>query len=206
MSLCFAADQIPLLMLPMKAHHTIEEYKRSKRVESVRKDIECCLARLKGRWRLFKKGILFVSREKIDNTWLTACILHNMLHKRNGLDKIEEVSDWVGSAGAVDHDLETHSMIGANCDPPSNGFQTAREASNPLEVLRQQEADTVVQEGRQRCLRIVCECSGVITCCNTQWRHAGTTSWCWEHFFVELGLCWRSQFDDIYCRKQQPAY
>ena len=126
MSLCVTAHQIPFLMPPMKVHHTIEEYKWSKRVESVRKDIECCFGRLKGRWRLFKKGILFSSREKIDNAWFTACILHNMLHKRNGLDKMEEVSDWVGSAGAVDHDPEARSIIAANCDPPSNGFQAAR--------------------------------------------------------------------------------
>ena len=92
----------------------------------MRKDIESCFGRLKGRWRLFKKGILFSSREKIDNVWFTACILHNTLHKRNGLDKMEEVSDWVGSAGAVDHDPEARSIIAANCDPPSNGFQAAR--------------------------------------------------------------------------------
>ena len=110
-------------MPPMKGHHTIEEFKWSKRVESVRKDIECCFGRLKGRWRLFKKGIIFSLREKIDNAWFTACILHNMLHKRNGLDKTEEVSDWVGSAGAVDHDPEPAASSRRTATPLPTGFQ-----------------------------------------------------------------------------------
>ncbi|CAM9886393.1 unnamed protein product, partial [Ascophyllum nodosum] len=71
----------------------------SRRVESVRKDIECCFGIIKGRWRLFKGGILFNTREKIDNAWFTACILHNMLHKVKRLDEMEEDADWVGSAG-----------------------------------------------------------------------------------------------------------
>ncbi|CAN0385517.1 unnamed protein product, partial [Laminaria digitata] len=97
-------------MPPIKTHNTIAEHNWSRRVESVRKDIECCFGRLKGRWRLFKKGILFGSREKIDNAWFTACILHNMLHKKNGLDEMEEVSDWVGSAGALEPNPETDSI------------------------------------------------------------------------------------------------
>ena len=48
-----------------------------------------------------------------------------MLHKRNGLEKMEEVSDWVGSAGSVDYDPKARSIIAANCDPSSNGFQAA---------------------------------------------------------------------------------
>lgn len=125
-SLCFAVHQIPLLMPPMKTHDTIAEHNWSRRVESVRKDIECCFGRLKGRWRLFKKGILFGSREKIDNAWFTACILHNMLHKKNGLDEMEEVSDWVGSAGALEPNPETDSIIAGNCNPAGDGFQAAR--------------------------------------------------------------------------------
>ncbi|CAM9888044.1 unnamed protein product, partial [Hapterophycus canaliculatus] len=38
-----------------------------KRLESVRKDIECLFDRLKGRLRLFKSGVLFLDRGKIDN-------------------------------------------------------------------------------------------------------------------------------------------
>ncbi|CAN0217373.1 unnamed protein product [Scytosiphon promiscuus] len=94
--------KIPLLIPPFKTHRNLEDHMWSRRVESVRKDIECCFGRVKGRWRLFRGGILFNTREKIDNAWFTACILHNMLHTFNGLDKMEEESDWVGSAGEVD--------------------------------------------------------------------------------------------------------
>ncbi|CAN0550861.1 unnamed protein product [Laminaria digitata] len=113
-------------MPPMKTHNTIAEHNWSRRVLSVRKDIECCFGRLKGRWRLFKKGILFGSREKTYNAWFTACILHNMLHKKNGLDEMEEVSDWVGSAGALEPNPETDSIIAGNCNPAGDGFQAAR--------------------------------------------------------------------------------
>ena len=46
----------------------------------MRKDIECCYGRVKGRFRMFKGEILFKTRESIDNAWFTVCILHNMLH------------------------------------------------------------------------------------------------------------------------------
>lgn len=95
-SLC---SQSPLLVPPIKTHNSIEEHSWSKRLESVRKDIECCFGRVKGRWRLFRGSIQFGSREKIDNAWFTVCILHNMLHKFNGLDVMEEDADWVRSAG-----------------------------------------------------------------------------------------------------------
>ncbi|CAN0185610.1 unnamed protein product, partial [Pylaiella littoralis] len=55
---------------PYKTYASVEQQEWSKRFESVRKDIECFFGRLKGRFRLFKTGILFNSREKIDNAWL----------------------------------------------------------------------------------------------------------------------------------------
>ena len=58
-------------------------------MESVRKDIECCFGRIKGRWRLSKGGIMFNTRKEIENAWFTACILHNMLHKLKKLDEME---------------------------------------------------------------------------------------------------------------------
>ena len=96
-------------------------------MESVHKDIECCSGKLKGRW-LFKHGIVFVSREKISNAWFTACILYNMLHmlhKKNGLDKME-ISDWVKLAGAVEHNPEASSIIAGNCELAARGFEAAR--------------------------------------------------------------------------------
>ena len=51
----------------------------------MRKDIECCYGRVKGRFRMFKGEILFKTRESIDNAWFTVCIFHNMLHHVNKL-------------------------------------------------------------------------------------------------------------------------
>lgn len=62
---------------------SVEEYDRSRRLESMRKDIECCYGRVKECFRLFKGDVLFKTRESINNAWCTACILHNMLHHFN---------------------------------------------------------------------------------------------------------------------------
>ncbi|CAM9561232.1 unnamed protein product, partial [Ectocarpus sp. 12 AP-2014] len=43
--------KIPLLIPPIKTHNTVEEHDWSRRLESMRKDIECCFGRVKGRWR-----------------------------------------------------------------------------------------------------------------------------------------------------------
>ncbi|CAN0451701.1 unnamed protein product, partial [Hapterophycus canaliculatus] len=88
-------------MPPFKAYLTLDEHDWSKRVESMRKDIETCFDRVKGRWRLFRGTILFDNREKIDNAWFTAYILHNILDTFNGLDEMEEDADWVGSVGGL---------------------------------------------------------------------------------------------------------
>lgn len=81
---------------------SIEQQLWSKRLESVRKDIECFFGRLKGRFRLFKTGVVFQKREKIDNAWFTACIIHNMLHAFDGLANLEKDMDWAGKAGEAD--------------------------------------------------------------------------------------------------------
>ncbi|CAB1110690.1 unnamed protein product [Ectocarpus sp. CCAP 1310/34] len=116
-----AVSQIPLLIPPIKTHNTVKEHDWSRRLDNMRKDIECCFGRVKGRWRLFGvpvgnnafsqrvKGrwrlfggdILFSARQKVDNAWFTACILHNMLHSFNRLDEMEEDGVWVGSAGRL---------------------------------------------------------------------------------------------------------
>lgn len=93
---------MPLLICPMKAYANDQEMAWSTRLESVRKDIECVFGRAKGRWRLFKTGILFSTREKIDNAWFTACIIHNMLLRFDGLDKLEKDMDWTGKDGMAD--------------------------------------------------------------------------------------------------------
>ncbi|CAN0383374.1 unnamed protein product, partial [Pylaiella littoralis] len=87
---------------PYKTYASVEQQEWSKRFESVRKDIECFFGRLKGRFRLFKTGILFNSREKIDNAWFTACIIHNMLLQFDGLANLEKDMNWTGKDGEAD--------------------------------------------------------------------------------------------------------
>ena len=95
-------------------------------MESVRKDIEYCFGIIKGRWRLFKGGILFNTREKIDNAWFTACILHNMLHKVKRLDEMEEDADWVGSAGEPFTNAEVSMAMDGDGDAAAPGFEAFR--------------------------------------------------------------------------------
>ena len=76
----------------------------SRRLESMRKDIECCYGRVKGRFRLFRGDIIYKSRASIDNAWFTTCILHNMLHHYNKLDVMTEAFNWEGSAGPLGGD------------------------------------------------------------------------------------------------------
>ena len=93
---------MPLLICPMKVYANDEEDACSSRLESVRKDIECVFGRIKGRCRIFKTALLFSTREKVDNAWFTACIIHNMLLQFDGLGKLEKDMDWAGKDGMAD--------------------------------------------------------------------------------------------------------
>ena len=55
------------------------EHSWSKRLESVRKDVECTFGILKTRFRILKNTIRLQTKELIDNVFFTCCILHNML-------------------------------------------------------------------------------------------------------------------------------
>lgn len=50
----------------------------SKRLEQIRKDVECFFGALKARFLILKKVVLFGKKEDIDNAMFTCCILHNM--------------------------------------------------------------------------------------------------------------------------------
>ncbi|CAN0415305.1 unnamed protein product, partial [Pylaiella littoralis] len=73
-----------------------------KALESVRKDVECFLGILKGRFGILKLGILFQSLEDIDNMFFTCCTLHNMLHAFDELDEFEPTVEWGGKEGLHD--------------------------------------------------------------------------------------------------------
>ena len=68
-------------------------------VASVRKDVESFLGILKKRFIFFKNPITLQSRIDIDNAFYTACIIHNMILKHDGLDKL-----WLDDRNMMPHD------------------------------------------------------------------------------------------------------
>ncbi|CAN0213958.1 unnamed protein product, partial [Pylaiella littoralis] len=70
----------------------------SKRLESVRKDVECFFGILKMRFRILKLAMTYQKQERLDYVFFTCCILHNMLHTHDGMGGLEEDVNWVGSA------------------------------------------------------------------------------------------------------------
>ena len=102
----FVWVQWPILMPPLKCALTDAETKWSSRLESVRKDVECFFGVVKGRFRILKLHILYRNKDDIDNMFFCCCILHNMLHAMDGLDKFEKGMDWAGPDG--DHDSGSH--------------------------------------------------------------------------------------------------
>lgn len=108
-------QQWKILMNPTKTPLVKEEIAWSKRLESVRKDVECFFGILKGRFRILKLPVLYRKREDVDNVFFTCCILHNMLHAYDGLDVLEADVDWAGADGRHDpwerHPLEDASRL-----------------------------------------------------------------------------------------------
>eukprot|EP00904_Undaria_pinnatifida_P003091 jgi/Undpi1/12783/HiC_scaffold_6.g02451.m1 len=94
------------LVAPMKCPLTNAATAWSKRLESVRKDVECFFGVLKGRFRILKLPILYRNKDEIDNMFFCCCILHNMLHAMDGLDTFEAGVEWAGADG--DHDTWAH--------------------------------------------------------------------------------------------------
>ncbi|KAG7336915.1 DDE superfamily endonuclease [Nitzschia inconspicua] len=85
---------------PMKDTDTRAQYRFSKWLESMRKDVECTFGILKGRWRVLKSGIRVHGTDKSDMMWKTCCALHNWLLEIDGLDK-DYTSDWEGELGEL---------------------------------------------------------------------------------------------------------
>ena len=85
------------------------KYKFTDWVASVRKDVECFFAILKNRFRFFKNPITLQSQKDIDNAFITACIIHNMILREDGLNVLWESSvNWhtLDPNGAEDTDTE----------------------------------------------------------------------------------------------------
>jgi hypothetical protein len=71
---------------PFLMTNKIDETQWSKWIELMRKDIECTLRILKGRWRILKSGVRISGVEKVDKVWFTCCALHNWLLEIDGLN------------------------------------------------------------------------------------------------------------------------
>ena len=66
------------------------KYKFSDWIASVRKDVECFFGILKERFRFLKRPVTLQKKEDIDNAFVTACLLHNMILNQDGLDTLWE--------------------------------------------------------------------------------------------------------------------
>jgi len=53
-------------------------------ISTARKDIECVFGALKKQFKILKTWSKFQKQEKIDNTFVTCCTLHNMLLTHDG--------------------------------------------------------------------------------------------------------------------------
>jgi hypothetical protein len=82
----------------MKQAATMGEWRFSKWLESMRKDVECTFGILKVRWRVLKSGIRVHGTDASDKIWKTCCALHNMLLEVDGIAE-DYSSDWLGEIG-----------------------------------------------------------------------------------------------------------
>jgi hypothetical protein len=78
---------------------TEQELYWSKRLESVRKDVECFFGILKGRFRILKLPLQYHTVDRVDSVFFSCCVLHNMLHAFDGLDVFERDVQWSGPDG-----------------------------------------------------------------------------------------------------------
>ena len=119
---------------PTKYPLSAAETQYSKALESARKDVECFFGVLKGRFRILKLPILYRKKEAVDNLFFTCCILHNMLHDYDGLDKLEENIDWAGKDGL--HDAWIHSPQGDDSSVGRRGVSESLEFETAHDELK----------------------------------------------------------------------
>ncbi|CAB1099764.1 unnamed protein product [Ectocarpus sp. CCAP 1310/34] len=93
------------LQSPIRVPSTKAESGFKRQLEGVRKDSECCFGVVKGRFRICKMQFLYRKKERIDNTFFTCMILHNMLLAYDGIELLEPYCDWAGADGDLDEDI-----------------------------------------------------------------------------------------------------
>ena len=78
------------------------ESRWSKRIESVRKDVECTFRVWKKRFRILKVPFPYFAKENVDNIMFTCCVLHNIL-----LD--HDAREWTGQDDLDEFNVPTSS-------------------------------------------------------------------------------------------------
>lgn len=126
------------LMAPLK--HTLESDAAmwTKRLESVRKNVECTFGVLKKRFRILRLPFSKRNPAHIDDTFRACCTLHNMLLRHDDLYSIgRKSSDWMTSRDMLKRDaldaLRSKTVVRAphrNCAPGARepGYDELREA------------------------------------------------------------------------------
>jgi hypothetical protein len=107
-----------------------------KRMESVRKDIECVFGRLKSRFRILKNPIQYQKKHQIDNIFLSCCILYNMCHVWDKLGEWERDIDYDDQSGGL-ADLEHESEGTLYYEPISNQINNNNIAGNHLDQYQE---------------------------------------------------------------------
>jgi hypothetical protein len=97
----------PVTVPPYTDTTSMDEFRWSKWVESMQKDVECTFGILEGRWRILKTGIRLHKSEAVTQVWKTCCALHDWLLEVDGLNErwMNGIrSDYKGELGL--HDIE----------------------------------------------------------------------------------------------------
>jgi hypothetical protein len=106
----------PTLIPPITNPTTWQEFRFSKWIESIRKDVECTFGILKCRFAVLKRGISLHGIEATDKIWLTCCALHNFLLDEDGLDESWDGIDPATTPGRLHGRENDYSGMGQGND------------------------------------------------------------------------------------------
>ena len=115
------------MQCPMKFTESREQHDRTKRLESVRKDVECFFERLKRRFGLLRDSIEYQSQSAIDNAFFSCCVLHNMLHEYDHMDEWAVELDELAAGGIPLNDAMIHPYVEAEAQQVEEGHTELRD-------------------------------------------------------------------------------
>ena len=121
----------------------------SKRLESVRKDVEYSFGILKGRFRILKMPIAFCDKTQVDNIFFTCCVIHNdlLVHDSNDLSSwdLEGQDGTFGGDGCLDLDDTYDEFLGVeDLDATLQGGSDATEFNTNVYEMEQEEGHYVL--------------------------------------------------------------